>query len=174
MSEFPICVVTYDRGNRPDRMLAEVAARLGRAGVRVGGLLQEEKVDTGSNCATLHLEDIATGRRVQIFENRGAGTRGCKLDPAGLAEAAGWLRAAVDARPDILFVNRFGRQEAEGRGLADEIGAAVASGIPVVIAVGEALLAAWDDFAGDGATVLAVEGAALEAWCLEQARAAVG
>ena len=33
------------------------------------------------------LEDLATGHRTALFENRGSGARGCRLDQAALAEA---------------------------------------------------------------------------------------
>ncbi|HVL72396.1 MAG TPA: DUF2478 domain-containing protein [Beijerinckiaceae bacterium] len=165
-----IGIVVYDRDSRPDVMLADTVRRLQGRGLTVGGLLQEAKGDDASCCETLTLQDIGTGRRVDIFQNRGPGARGCRLDPAGLAHAASFLRAAIEARPDVLFVNRFGRQEAEGRGLADEIAAAVLAEIPIVVAVGEALLPAWQAYAGGEGTRL--DGpAALEAWCLARSEA---
>ena len=114
--------------------------------------------------------NIGTGRRVQIYEDRGSGTRGCRLDPAGLAEAAGWLREAIEARPDVLFINRFGRQETLGRGLLDEIGAAVIAEIPVVIAVNQALLPEWLAYVGEGAVPLLPEAEEIEAWCMAHFR----
>jgi hypothetical protein len=163
-----IGVVVYDRDSRPDAMLADVVRRLQGRGLRVGGLLQEAKGDRAACCETLALEDIGTGRRAEIFERRGPQARGCRLDPAGLAAAAWFLRQAVEARPDVLFVNRFGRQEADGRGLSDEIAAAVLAGIPIVVAVGEAILPAWQAYA-DGAGTRLEGAAALEAWCLARA-----
>jgi nucleoside-triphosphatase THEP1 len=165
-----IGLVVYDRESRPDAMLAGAVQRLKTQGVRVGGLLQDSKVDEGSRCASLQLEDIATGRRVPIFENRGAETRGCRLDPAGLVQAAFWLPQAIEAGPDVLFVNRFGRQEADGNGLVDEIAAAILADIPVVVAVGAALLPEWVAYSGDRGTRLE-DADELEAWCLWQAGA---
>ncbi len=167
MDEPRLGIVVYDRGNRPDAMFASVVRRLKERGVRVGGLLQEVKGDAEDCCASLKLEDIATGQQVEIFQDRGAHARGCRLDPAGLAKAAELLREAVEAHPEILFVNRFGREEAEGRGLLDEIAAAVLADIPVIVAVGEALLPAWQAYAGPGGIVLRDE-KGLEEWCLRQ------
>lgn len=170
MAACRIAAVVYDRASRPDAAFREVVAGLRRRGVRVGGLLQDgqdEGALGGSCCATLQLEDIATGRRIEIFEDRGAGTRGCRLDSAGLAEASAWLRQAIAAHPDLLFVNRFGRQEADGRGLLDEIAAAVVAEIPVVVPVGAALLPQWRAFAGEEWIALD-DRRALEAWCAAQ------
>ncbi len=168
LTESYVCVVAYDREQRPDGVLAEVVHRLKAAYVRVGGLLQGGDAGSAACCANLFLEDIGTGRRVQVLENRGAGTRGCRLDPSGLAEAAGWVREAIEARPGVLFINRFGRQEAEGRGLLDEIGAAVMAGIPVVVAMNKALLPEWLAFSGDRSAPLAADPELLVAWCLER------
>lgn len=170
MSRFRIGIVVYDRASRPDAMFATVVPKLLARGVRVGGLLQEVKDDDRSCCTSLFVDDIATGRRVQIFEHRGAATRGCRLDSSGLAEAAALLRQAIEARPDLLFVNRFGRQEADGLGLIDEIAAAVLAEIPIVVPVGAALVDAWTAYAGaEGERLGGAD--ELEAWCLRQVAA---
>lgn len=166
----PIAVVVYGRDRRPDAMLAEAARRLRLGGLDVRGLLQCGTSGDSSRCAALFLDDIGTGRRIQVFEQRGRDTRGCRLDPSGLACAAMWVREAIAARPDILFVNRFGRQEAAGRGLLGEIGAAATAEIPVVVAVGEALLPDWRSFAGEEGTRLGSDAEALVTWCLARKR----
>lgn len=164
MSEAPIGVVVYDRDDRPDQALAEAARRLIVAGVQVGGLLQEGTEGSASCCASLTLVEVGIGRRIELFQNRGHGARGCRLDPSGLAEASGWLRDAIMFRPEILFINRFGRQEADGRGLLDEIGAAVMAGIPMVIAVSRALLPEWRSFTGGEGTMLRPDPDGIVAW----------
>ena len=172
MSGNRIGVVVYDRESRPDAVLRQGVKYLKSMGLRVGGLLQEGQSDNASRCGALFLEDIGSGRRIQAFEMRGRGTRGCRLNPSSLAEAGGWLRAAIEGKPDILFVNRFGRQEAAGRGLRDEIAAAIATGIPVVIAAGKELLPEWHAFAGPEFVQLAADLKQIEAWCLACTEAA--
>jgi hypothetical protein len=166
LPETSICVIPYERDHRPDAMLRQVVCRLEAGGLQVRGLLQDGQPGTASTCATLFLEDIGTGRRIQAFEQRGAAARGCRLDPAGLAESAGWLREAIAAQPNVLFVNRFGHQEAEGRGLRDEIAAAVVAGLPFVIAVHHPLLPKWHAFAGEGCSFATADPERIEAWCL--------
>jgi len=159
-------VVVFDRESRPDAVLRRVVQSLKSMDLRVGGLLQAGQSGDAGRCGTLFLEDIGTGRRVQAFEMRGSGTRGCRLDSSSLAEAGGWLRAAIEGKPDILFVNRFGRQEAAGRGLRDEIAAAIAMDLPVVIAVGKELLPEWHAFAGAEFVQLPADRKRIAAWCL--------
>ncbi len=72
-------------------------------------------------------------------------------------------------RVDILVINRFGRQEAEGRGLLDEIARAAAAGIPVIIAIEEALLPAWEAFVGEETLRLEADAGCIAAWAEEQA-----
>jgi len=45
------------------------------------------------------------------------------------------LRRALEARADLIVVNRFGSMEREGRGLAQEMLAAMAERIPVLTVV---------------------------------------
>jgi len=161
-----IGVVVFDRASRPDAVLRQVVGDLRSKGVRVGGLLQDGQPGDASRCGTLFLEDIETGHRIQAFEMRGGGTRGCRLDFSSLAQAGGWLRAAIEGKPDILFVNRFGRQEAAGRGLRDEIAAAIATGLPLVINVGMEHLSEWRSFAGSEFTGLPADPNQIAAWCL--------
>jgi hypothetical protein len=160
-------VVAYDATEQPDTALARAAQRLGAMGVKVRGLPQNGTDGDAARCAVLFLEDLGTGRRIQIFEARGLGARGCRLDSCGLAEAAAWLREAVEAKPDLLFINRFGRQESSGCGLLDEIGAAVTAEIPIVIAVSTACLPAWQAFAGTESALMPADADRIVAWSLE-------
>jgi nucleoside-triphosphatase THEP1 len=146
-AECRLAVVVYSSANPPDAVLAAAVEKLQARGLRVGGLLQQ--AEGSGKRAELFARDIASGRRVRLFEDRGRKARGCRLDAAGLAEAASWLRHAIDAKPDVLFVNRFGRQETVGRGLVDEIGAAIVSDIPVVVPLAATLMPQWRRFAGE-------------------------
>ena len=165
MTDSPICILVYRRDERPDTAITEAVARLRADGIDVQGLLQEGTEGSASCCATLFLEDIGSGRRVEIFQNRGRETRGCRLDASGLAEAAAWLREAIESRPAVLVLNRFGRQEAEGRGLVDEIAAAAVAGIPVIVPVNEKLLPEWDAFSGGADDRMPANPDRILQWC---------
>jgi hypothetical protein len=161
----PLSILVYRREERPDAAIIDAVVRLRADGIDVRGLLQEGTEGSTSCCATLFLEDIGSGRQVEIFQNRGRETRGCRLDASGLAEASAWLREAIESRPDVLVLNRFGRQEAEGRGLIDEIGTAVMAGIPVIIPVNEKLLPEWDAFSGGSYDRMPADPDSILQWC---------
>ena len=73
------------------------------------------------------------------------------------------VAARLTRTTDLLIINKFGKQEAAGRGFRDFIAAAMAEEIPVLIAVAPELVAAFTGFAGDYATPLTW--AEAEAWC---------
>ena len=62
-----------------------------------------------------------------------------------------------------MIVNRFGRQEYEGKGLSHLVERALSADIPVVIAVPSHRFADWIRFA-DGISVKGCNRKALEAW----------
>lgn len=165
MTDSLLCILVYRREERPDAAIADAVARLRADGIHIRGLLQEGTEGSAACCATLFLEDIGSGRRVEIFQNRGRETRGCRLDASGLAEAAAWLREAIECRPDMLVLNRFGRQEADGRGLVDEIAAAAVAGIPVIVPVNEKLLPEWDAFSGGSYERMPADPDRILQWC---------
>jgi hypothetical protein len=95
-------------------------------------------------------------------ENCDAG--GCRLDDQRLSELADRLAAAIDDGPDLVVINRFGRAEAEGRGLVKPIAQALKADIPVLIAVPERRFFDWIRFS-DGMNVrLPCRREALDRW----------
>jgi hypothetical protein len=165
VTDSPLCILVYRHEERPDAAITDAMVRLRTDGIDVRGLLQEGTEGSASCCATLFLEDIGSGRRVEIFQHRGRETRGCRLDASGLAEAAAWLREAIESRPDVLVLNRFGRQEADGRGLVEEIAAAAVAGIPVIVPVNENLLPEWDAFSGGSYERMPEDADKVVQWC---------
>lgn len=160
-----IAAIVYGPDQDCDRMLADLAHAWRQAGIRVAGLVQINGGDASCETMEMELEAVDTGRRFNICQDLGSGSvNACRLDPAGLAEAAGALRAALGQPVDVVIVNKFGRMEAEGQGLVAEIGAAVAAGLPLVIGVPARFAEAWQAFAGGLDTRLACDPAALEAW----------
>ena len=89
-----------------------------------------------------------------MFEDRGAGARGCRLDEAALAEATARIEGSLEHAPQLLILNKFGKVECEGGGLRDLIASAIDRGIPVIIGVPERNLDAWRSFAGEFAIEL--------------------
>lgn len=161
-----MAVIPYSSGFEIDRFMADAASRLKARGLRLGGVVQHNEGTCESGCFAMALEDLASGARFPISENRGAGATGCRLDATGLAAAGGALGAALADKTDLVIVNKFGRQEALGKGLRHEIAAALLAGLPVLIAVRRDMLPAFRDFAGEDWTELPALAEAVEAWGL--------
>ena len=105
-----------------------------------------------------------SGHRTPLFEDRGAGARGCRLDEAALAEATARVEGSLETTPQLLVLNKFGKVECEGGGLRDLIASAIDRGIPVVIGVPQRNLGTWREFAGEFAVELSDDARDVELW----------
>ncbi len=146
-------VIAREPGVTDDLMRA-VATRLRADGVHVIGAVQVNLVTDPDTKCHMDLHILNGDDVVRISQNLGALSKGCRLDPDGLERAVGLVAAHVEAGGDILIVNKFGKQEADGRGFRPVIGEALAAGIPVLTAVGETNLPAFLEFAEDYAELL--------------------
>jgi hypothetical protein len=81
-----------------------------------------------------------------------------------LLDAGQQIASAIDQGADLLIVNRFGRQEREGKGLAYLVERALSADIPVVIAVPSHRFADWIKFADGMSVKLRCKREALDAW----------
>ena len=108
-----------------------------------------------------------TGSAVRICQSLGKGAEACKLNPAGLAEAATAVTRAVAAEVELVMVNKFSKQEAAGGGLRAEIADAVTAGVPVLTAVPDKCYDAWTKFTGSFGTTLLCERRVVEDWWQE-------
>lgn len=149
-----------------DRLLARVAQRLGAAGVALAGVVQLNTETDPDRPCLMDLRILTDGSTVRISQSLGRYAQGCRLDAAGLEDAVGRVGAALlAAPPQLLIVNKFGKQEAEGRGFRPVIAQAMALGVPVLTCVSEKNRAGFDLFAGDVASALGTDEAAVLAWC---------
>ncbi len=163
--DFPLQAAIRVGRDRPvDDILGAVARMLQAEGLAVAGFLQRESGGDGECCNRIDLEDIATGEYHVISQALGSGAQGCRLDPQALAGVAGPLLSALDTRPDLLILNRFGKGESEGQGFRAVIEEACARGIPLLTAVRESYVEAWQAFAGELGVVLAPDSEIVVAW----------
>lgn len=66
---------------------------------------------------------------------------------------------------EVLIVNKFGKREAEGKGLVPVIAEALDMGLPVLIGVTGLNLAAFLPFAGEEVAALPSEPTLIANWC---------
>lgn len=171
-----IAGILFERGDGIDALLAGLVTRLAGRGSALAGALQIARPGPPGGRPELWLVEIGGSWEVALLETRGAGARGCRLDPRAVAEAAGRLEGDIACGPDLLVLNRFGKAEAEGGGLRSVIEGAAAAGIPVLAGVRADFAADWAAFHGGLGTTLAPRTAAVEGWLTAQglpARAAV-
>ncbi len=170
-----LAALVFEKSEDVNRVMAEFAAVLAERGRRLAGCIQVSANTQGCACPETHVLDLASGARIPILQDLGAHSQGCRADGAALADMAMRARRALEQRPDLFVVNRFGRLESEGRGMRDEIAAAAVSGIPVLVGVASRYLDAWRAFASGLDEELACRQSALEDWWqrLEQAARAV-
>lgn len=169
MSGHRVAAILYPADSDADAVLAGIAASLRTDGLRLGGVIQHNRGECALPGFAMELEDLASGRIIPISEDRGAGAHACRLDACGLAEGAAALTACLASAPELVIVNKFGRQEAAGGGLRSEIAGAVLAGIPLLTAVRTDLLTAWQDFAGEDWDRLPLDSEAILRWCRAQA-----
>ncbi|WP_104493886.1 DUF2478 domain-containing protein [Paracoccus denitrificans] len=147
-----------------DRFLAAIAERAQVAGLRLAGTVQVNIQREGRIKCDMDLRVLPSGPVLRISEDRGNGARGCRLD-AGVLEAAVLGVTAALPGADLLLVNKFGKQEAEGRGFAPLIAEALSRGIPVLAGVNGLNLPAFQAFADGLAAPLAADQALVMDWC---------
>ncbi len=146
-----------------DRFLAQVAGAL-RGRLRLCGTVQTNIARANRRKCDMDLELLATGEVLRISEDRGAMARGCTLDTSALAQAVAATEAALPGA-ELLIVNKFGKTEAEGGGLAPVIGEALCLDIPVLVGVNALNLPAFEAFTGGLAEALPAELSPVTGWC---------
>jgi hypothetical protein len=161
-SQCDLAALVYERDQDPDRVLREFASDLNARGYRAVGLVQ-----TGHHCLDapkLSAMLVHTGEELELFQNLGTCATGCRLDVGQLMDAGAQVAGAIEEGADLVIVNRFGRQEREGKGLSYLVEHALNADIPVVIAVPSHRFADWIRFADGMSVKLSCDRWSLEAW----------
>ena len=148
-----------------DGVLAEVVRVLKGSGITVAGAIQWSEYVPDRRRCSMTLEDLASGRRILVSEDRGPYARGCHLNVSALEEAAVLAASSIEPGIDLFIINRFGKQEAEGHGFRQAIEAAILLDLPVLVGVKETNRANWEAFAGSEAEYLPCSIDAVLTWC---------
>lgn len=156
-----IAAIVHADRRAADVLVGAFATGLMRAGHAVHGLIQR-RPPTGKTGTVLI--DLHGGTHHPLFQNLGSGSESCSVDTDSLAMASLALRRALEAHADLAIANRFGPLEASGGGLAAEMLALMAEGIPFLTIVADDHLPAWRHFTGGAGVELPAGRAALDGW----------
>ncbi|OED46574.1 3-dehydroquinate dehydratase [Rhodobacteraceae bacterium (ex Bugula neritina AB1)] len=165
-------VMTEERG-ATDRLMSELAEKLQAKGIRLAGIVQTNVECYDKELCDMDVRVLPEGETIRISQSLGAGARGCRLNPEALEQAVGQVSASLQAgeAPQLMIVNKFGKHEADGRGMRAVIGEALALGIPVISGVNKMNVEPFQAFADGMAVAAGPDLDGLVAWA-EQAVAA--
>ncbi len=163
-----IAYVSLQGRGRTDALVADVAERLAARGFRLAGTVQSNHERPDRKKCDMDLRVLPDGPTVRISEDRGELARGCILDSGALEQTVHEVERRLDGA-DILIVNKFGKRESEGKGLAPVIAEALHLGLPVLVGVNGLNLAALLAFAGDCIEGLPTCPDAVSDWCAAHA-----
>jgi Protein of unknown function (DUF2478) len=155
-----LAALVYDEHQDPDAVLRDFAADLNARGFRAVGMVQAGQCADSSLSAVL----VHNGEKLSLAQDFDPAARGCRLDLARLENAGARIADALATGADLVIINRFGKRERDGKGLAYLIKRALEADIPVVIAVSANSFTDWITFAGGMSVKLACDRSALEAW----------
>jgi nucleoside-triphosphatase THEP1 len=162
-SQSDVAAVVYAARDEPDLLLQAFANDLRRRGFRPAGLIQLGHRPPWDD-RSVRLVSLPGEETMSLRHDVGTPTVGCRPDLDQLSAARRAVAAAIARGADLVIVNRFGRMEAEGGGFADEIRAALAADLPVLITVPEPRFTAWTRFSQGMGVKLECARGPLEAW----------
>jgi nucleoside-triphosphatase THEP1 len=160
-----IAYVTLQGRGRTDELITSVAERLIAKGLRLAGTVQSNHDRPDRKKCDMDLRVLPDGPTVRISEDRGELARGCILDSGALEQTVFEVERRLDGA-DILIVNKFGKRESEGKGLAPVIAEALHRDMPVLVGVNGLNLAAFLAFTGEEIEGLATCPDIVTDWCL--------
>ncbi len=155
--------VVLPQGATGYELFDDYAAWVTRQGATPGGVLQRGSKRGGDRPEDVVLAALDNGETYPLMQRLGK-SGACAVDPHGLCASTAALRRALERRLAPVFVNKFGPMEADGLGLADEMLAVMAEGLPLLTTVSQTRLEAWLAFCGGQCTLLDDDFASLVRW----------
>lgn len=162
-----LAAITLPAEADAEGFLLPIVNALRAAGWKVGGMTAPDDELKDLCRRPMHLEDLITGERVKISQDLGPQSNSCSLDPGQLAIAGRFIQRAIDEGVDLVVVNKFGKREAAGAGLREEIIGVLGAGLPLLTTVKPEIVDAWREFVGEYGVLLPADAAGVRAWCTQ-------
>ena len=149
----------YGAPDEADQLLREFVQDLTGSGHHVVGLIQTRLGDGGGRG-----HRIAHGRDHPARRAGAAAPHARRPCPVQSGGSGRPHRSADESGADLVIINQFGKLEAEGTGLIDEIARALSFDIPVLVAVAEFRFPEWLSFCGGMGVKLPCRKGNLQSW----------
>jgi Protein of unknown function (DUF2478) len=159
-----IIAVVRGASNAEIQVIFQALADKWRPDVRLAGLVAENHGLAERHCQAGYLRNLTTGARFSIFQDLGPGSAMCHLDGSGAVAAAVAVQSDIAAGSDFVLLNKFGKLEAAGDGLASAFRAVITAGLPLLTSVSPAHDEAWRRFVDQEFAVLPADPAAIDLW----------
>jgi len=159
-----LAYTTGERAHATDVLLTSLADTLAARGLRVCGLVQCNTARGDGGRCDMDVRLFPTGETFRISEFRGVSARGCRLNADALERAAAQVEIQVSHGADLMVINKFGKHEAQGRGLRNAMAIALERDIPVITGLNPLNRAAFEHFASGLAIPLPPDLDALLSW----------
>jgi len=164
--QMKIAYVTSETRGKVDGLLSEIARQLQSDGRSLTGIVKDQShTSQFENGCDMKVRVLPDGPTIQITQNLGKGSDACRLDPGAIANAVSCVENRAMDQFDLFVLNKFGPEEAAGRGFVSAIGEAIQGGVPVLVGVGKENTAAFETFSGGLAMGLRDDLATLLSWC---------
>ncbi|WP_370399418.1 DUF2478 domain-containing protein [Sulfitobacter sp. JB4-11] len=161
-----IAYVNSSKRGETDLVLSTIADHLLASGAVLAGIVKESSHESRfENGCDMKVRVLPTGPIIKITQDLGEGSDACRLDPAAITEAVTCVEQLPIDQADLFILNKFGPEEAGGRGFVSAISKAVERDIPVLVGVGNGSLGAFKDFSGGLAEQLPADTDAILKWC---------
>ncbi|MGB0959842.1 MAG: DUF2478 domain-containing protein [Halocynthiibacter sp.] len=149
-----------------DDLLSGLADELLNEGHKVAGAVQINTERQKDHPCDMDLKLMPDGPILKISQDLGKNAVGCRLDPSSLEDAAVFLEDHISDDIEVLVLNKFGKQEAEGSGFRDAIAKAVLADVPVIMGVNETNKPAFLAFSDHEAVEVPADIPAVKSWLL--------
>ncbi|WP_367998029.1 DUF2478 domain-containing protein [Shimia thalassica] len=164
MSRMKIAYTMTEGKGDLDRLLADFADKLGARGARTRGIVQiNTDCETTRRC-DMDVQVLPDGPRIRISQFLGKESSGCRLNPEALEQAVFETGKRMDQEFDVFILNKFGKQESDGRGFRDLVAQALSQGAHVITGINGMNRQNFEDFSGGLATYVAPDPDSLMAW----------
>jgi hypothetical protein len=148
-----------------DQLLSEAAILVAGQGLRTAGIVKAlNYAPSYGNGCDMAVTVLPDGPEIKITQSLGEGSDACRLDPGAIANAVSAVESTPLEGTDLFILNKFGPEEAAGRGFCAVIGKALEQSVPVLVGVGAGNLEAFETFAGGLATRLEPDLQSIQTW----------